>query len=619
MPQQDIYHLVRATMQDWPEPLVPVWPALSMGALHLVPCPPSPLLCVAVVKGGEVQARLLLRDMPCPLVPDALGIGADYAGPLTASVSFLSSSNIRLRHGDLICARPPANYRVPPAMPIHLTPSQARHHALWQLPFVISQTGRVTMWRPGAPARTVDTPVGFTWKPAACCFAGDWVGQGDQWAPVPWIPAPGLHLCLRCPSHLYAHVIFWGVSPTCQRVSIGAMDTLDNSHLVRGVAGMAPSEITLRDGDILEPSVTHAEQSATEVRGRPFWLTVLLGWWALCRARGPPSGWIGTFAALCFLASCWAWLPPHSRPQSQAPPAPRWQGADSDTPVSYACHIWLPSRCHSFDHAFSDTKPLFTQCWSCYLCPRGAPELVWRQSEDQMWEVALTPAGQLQEFLYEYWMAEDLPLDLPQAVHPRLRAAWEVYPKWTCGVPDQLLVATDGSGAGSGAWAFTAWAAFRGSWFRVGWEHGKLNAAGLSNEVPPVLRSYVAELMALQSAALWASVWVDANRAAWGGVPSRVVAAVDNQAALMVAAGHATASSVWARDARVAWQALQSRASTDLVHVPGHQGYVINELADCLAGLAVKGGSCERTPSVLGPLGQTLSAFVACALRDIAY
>ena len=42
MPQQDIYHLVRATMQDWSEPLVPVWPALSMGALHLVPCPPPP-------------------------------------------------------------------------------------------------------------------------------------------------------------------------------------------------------------------------------------------------------------------------------------------------------------------------------------------------------------------------------------------------------------------------------------------------------------------------------------------------------------------------------------------------------------------------------------------------
>ncbi|CAE7552998.1 unnamed protein product [Symbiodinium natans] len=490
MPQQDIYQLVRATMQDWPEPLVPVWPALSMGALHLVPCPPPPLLCVAVVKGGEVQARLLLRDMPCRLVPDALGIGTDYAGPLTAAPSFLSSSNTRLRHGDLICARPATT---------------------------LSGSSHLSFRKLG------ESP----------CGAQDKGSNGHLCHGSPHL---GFICVLRSPSHLYAHVIFWGASPICQRVSVRAMDTLDNSHLARGVAGLAPSEISLRDGDIIEPSVPYAGQSTTELQARPFWLTLLLGRWVLCRATGAPSGWIGIAAVLYVLTQCQAGDVPHGKLQITVPSEAQWRGQGYRANLSAAGLVGPLSRCQSSTpYAYWDARPIFTQCWSCYLCPRGAPELVWRQSEDRIWEADLTPVGQLQEFLYEYWMAEDLPLDLPSAVRPHLRAAWDAYPKWTHGVPDQLLLATDGSGAGSGAWAFTAWAAFR-------------------------------------------------------GVPSRVVAAVDNQAALMVAAGHATASSVWAKDARVAWQALQSRVSTDLVHVPGHAGYIVNELADSLAGLAAAGG-----------------------------
>ena len=68
----------------------------------------------------------------------------------------------------------------------------------------------------------------------------------------------------------------------------------------------------------------------------------------------------------------------------------------------------------------------------------------------------------------------------------------------------------------------------------------------------------------------------------------------------MVAAGHAQALTPWALDARYAWQAVQSRVSTDFVHTPGHAGFLINELADSLAGLAATGSAI--TPAFPRPL-----------------
>ncbi|CAE7204700.1 CPK2 [Symbiodinium natans] len=146
-------------------------------------------------------------------------------------------------------------------------------------------------------------------------------------------------------------------------------------------------------------------------------------------------------------------------------------------------------------------------------------------------------------------------------------------------------------------------------WCRIGWEHGAMNARpqAVAKDLPPVLLSYAAELAALEQAALWTSVWVDANYAAWHARPQRVVIAVDNQAALQVAAGHGKATTPWARGARFAWQAVQSRLTTEFAHVQGHAGFLVNEIADCLAGLASKGTNASPTfPRPLTPLWNDL-------------
>ena len=70
--------------------------------------------------------------------------------------------------------------------------------------------------------------------------------------------------------------------------------------------------------------------------------------------------------------------------------------------------------------------------------------------------------------------------------------------------------------------------------------------------------------------------------------PKRVTVAVDNTSALQVAAGHAGAATASAQICRGLWQGAQSRLSTDFRHVPGHAGYTVNELADFLAGYAVR-------------------------------
>ena len=100
------------------------------------------------------------------------------------------------------------------------------------------------------------------------------------------------------------------------------------------------------------------------------------------------------------------------------------------------------------------------------------------------------------------------------------------------------------------------------------------------------LRSYFGELGALTSAALWLSAWWDCLKVSTTSAPTRVTIAVDNIAALSVAAGRATSGHPQAQVCRGVWQAVQSRLSTDFRHVPGHCGVLVNEIADYLAGYA---------------------------------
>ncbi|CAE7476814.1 unnamed protein product [Symbiodinium sp. CCMP2592] len=124
-------------------------------------------------------------------------------------------------------------------------------------------------------------------------------------------------------------------------------------------------------------------------------------------------------------------------------------------------------------------------------------------------------------------------------------------PRWTChdqgGVPDELFLATDGSGVGDGSWAFAAWGLFKGIiWHRLDWAADTLprTAWAVSDRAATAgvdTRSYQGELVALQSAAMWSLAQLDQWSLHMGSMPALVTIAVDNSSAMLVAAGHASA------------------------------------------------------------------------------
>ena len=201
----------------------------------------------------------------------------------------------------------------------------------------------------------------------------------------------------------------------------------------------------------------------------------------------------------------------------------------------------------------------------------------------------MSPVLRLQASLHRLWWSRDLRDGFPSSFPPAYHAAWGSFPKWTGGVPDSVFIATDGSGVEGGSWAFLVWACFRGTWYRLGWENMALAATPWLTDVysgiPPFMHSYTSELAALQAAAIWCTSSLDAWQLHMGNRPSSITLAVDNIAALQVAAGSGAANGPVAAGARILWQAVQSRVNTSFRHVHSHIGVMANTLVDALASL----------------------------------
>ena len=96
-----------------------------------------------------------------------------------------------------------------------------------------------------------------------------------------------------------------------------------------------------------------------------------------------------------------------------------------------------------------------------------------------------------------HFLRKPLRRDMPTPAPAELHRAWQSFPAWGGGVPDEVFIATDGSGEGSGSWAFVAWALWRGHWYRIGWDCGSLHQTPW---LPPApvhgadTRSYLGEL-----------------------------------------------------------------------------------------------------------------------------
>ena len=206
-----------------------------------------------------------------------------------------------------------------------------------------------------------------------------------------------------------------------------------------------------------------------------------------------------------------------------------------------------PAALHLFAKGFSavllDVYPL---AW-------GAP-----RNGTSPFKVPLDQAAQVYARLSAHYLARPLRADFPPCAPPARRLAWDNFSAWGAGPPEELCVATDGSGHGHGGWAFAVWALWRGKWYRYGWDGGACHLTPWllpADQSAADLRAYFGELGALTSAALWLSAWWDCLKVSTTFAPTRVTVAVDNTAALSVAAGRATPGHLQAQVCRGVFQA----------------------------------------------------------------
>ncbi|CAE7257580.1 unnamed protein product [Symbiodinium sp. CCMP2592] len=236
---------------------------------------------------------------------------------------------------------------------------------------------------------------------------------------------------------------------------------------------------------------------------------------------------------------------------------------------------------------------------SVYLSAFGAPS--WQREHDH-WVADLTDVCRLQADMHSTWLSRRQHCELPQELPWTYHGSWNAYPLWAGGVPDELLIATDGSGAGTGSWAFIVWGLFGHRWYRVDWEAARLTSVGWLSELPPTpatdTRSYHGELAALQAAAMWCLAQIDQWAIYMRSSPRLITLAVDNSSALTVAAGHAAAAQPLAASTRALWQAVQARVSTSFRHVHSHIGIMVNTLADALATWVLDYGEVRPPPAL---------------------
>ncbi|CAE7521208.1 unnamed protein product [Symbiodinium sp. CCMP2592] len=381
------------------------------------------------------------------------------------------------------------------------------------------QPGLLFAWSPGDPVPlTVPTTSDEQWDPEHCTFRPSLVRFSvGRWIPAARVDDLGLHLVPESPNLHWAHVLSARPPLSVRVVPRHGADGLLRDGDSGSPLGSAPSRTLL-------PLL-----ASLAVRGRlgRHWFSLLSAWVLLA---GLPELFPGT-AALGF--------PPVSTHALARTPGPSPIGVD----------FGLLSRT------------------SCYFRAWGAPD--WHSPDGLSWAADIHQECAAQASLHQLWWTHDLFQNLPASAPAPYRQAFSSFPVWSGGVPDQVLIATDGSGERGGAWAFCVWVWWRHKWHRVGW----FGAAGadtpwLSGTAAPGSGvSFHAELWALQAAGLWLLAWVDRLSLLTSAAPAKVTIAVDNASALQIAAGQAQASEPVTTLTRYIWQAVQSRMSTRFQHI----------------------------------------------------
>ncbi|CAE7836105.1 unnamed protein product [Symbiodinium sp. CCMP2592] len=468
---------------------VPV-PSDPLFVVVLLQCPPATRAAIlpATCHAADLTraCRRSVPDLACVLASPEI-----WCGTATSYTPTLF-----LRSGDVLtlaCAGWAPRLRSPSGR-YWDTFYQARKFAFWGSPFQIRLPGLLFAWSAGDPVPlTVHTVQNEVWDPEHCTFRPSLA----RYSVARWIPAArcdllGLHLVPESLNPHRAHVL-----PTQPPLRLLEVSRYSTQGLIR-------------DGD----SGSFGSRAPS-----PRLLLCLAG---LLLTRNALSLWASGGALLLAGASFGAF-------------------PFSDTLV-------LSSVAHG---AMSWPALLFDIYGRAWGAPSEAPRVADAAAKtvpDR--RLDLNEAGHHYAGLAAHYLARHLLVSMPPTLPPCYHSGWLRFSAWPGGVPDELFIATDGSGLQAGGWAFAVWALWKKTWFRVGWDAGSLPATPwlpTPTATATDLRSYLGELSALVSAAAWFTAWWDH---------------------LKLHTGHA----------------IQSRCTTHFRHVPGHAGALVNEIVDALAG-----------------------------------
>ena len=514
----------------WEQGCTAVRPRPCGAEAHWVPRSPSPLFAVVLVVGAPAPAPLLLPcQMTKALLYRVVGRYFDALDDILGCIPQLAAhapSTVRmcLRDGDVLHVRasqwrPTLHPITPPTFEDHRT---VQSQGTWSHPLIFQADCWILLWRP------------HTSGPLAVYAEGQ-----QRWDPV----SSTLHPAL---SHLPDS---WWPSLSHPTVPHEPLHFVEFNGFDDGFINVLRSDpwscMTIEAADGHRPS--DIIRSASTSSRTPDHIAPL-------RDGDPPVH------------------------PSRAPP------------VRPAVLIWLTvwgvTSAHFIGRRGGTIYSVSLAFLSCYLAARGAPT-EWERVDHDTWQLDLDDVAGLTARLHEYWWHRPLSTCLPHRACSVLHHHWNQYAVWSGGVPSSLLIATDGSGLRGGSWAFAAWACHKGRWHRIGWAAAPLSgtawAPSTDRQVAGTQASYRSELVALESAGLWATAMLDRWQLYMATRPRHITIAVDNAAALQVAAGHALAPGPSAAAARQVWQAVQARVTTEFRHVHSHTGGFANTVADTVA------------------------------------
>ncbi|CAE7783050.1 unnamed protein product [Symbiodinium sp. CCMP2592] len=428
---------------------VPV-PSDPLFVVVLLQCPPATRAAIlpATCHAADLTraCRRSVPDLACVLASPEI-----WCGTATSYTPTLF-----LRSGDVLtlaCAGWAPRLRSPSGR-YWDTFYQARKFAFWGSPFQIRLPGLLFAWSAGDPVPlTVHTVQNEVWDPEHCTFRPSLA----RYSVARWIPAArcdllGLHLVPESLNPHRAHVL-----PTQPPLRLLEVSRYSTQGLIR-------------DGD----SGSFGSRAPS-----PRLLLCLAG---LLLTRNALSLWASGGALLLAGASFGAF-------------------PFSDTLV-------LSSVAHG---AMSWPALLFDIYGRAWGAPSEAPRVADAAAKtvpDR--RLDLNEAGHHYAGLAAHYLARHLLVSMPPTLPPCYHSGWLRFSAWPGGVPDELFIATDGSGLQAGGWAFAVWALWKKTWFRVGWDAGSLPATPwlpTPTATATDLRSYLGELSALVSAAAWFTAW----------------------------------------------------------------------------------------------------------------